>query len=94
MDSFSDSETYSGYTYWREEPATDLFEDEMCAQLEEMTQQQKIAKSNTKNKGQRGTIAIASTSDILPKTTPTATIMKPGNEKLLILAQATENTVK
>ena len=94
MDSFSDSETYSGYTYWHEEPATDLFEDEMCAQLEEMSRQQKAAKSNTKNKGRRGTIASASVSGVLPTTTSTTTTMKLGNEKLLTLAQATENTIK
>ncbi len=78
MDSFSASETYSVYTYWRDEIATDPFEDEMRTQLEEIAKRQKPTKSNTKTKG----------------TTPTTTVLKPGGEKLLTLAQATENTVK
>ncbi|CAF0887157.1 unnamed protein product [Rotaria sordida] len=91
MDSFSASETYSVYTYWREEPAMDPFEDEMRAQLEEIEKRQKPTKSNTKNKG---SAATTPTSGILPKTTPTTTIVKPAGEKLLTIAQATENTVK
>jgi hypothetical protein len=81
MDSFSASETYSVYTYWREEPGTDLFEDEMKAELEQIAKRQKATKSNTKTKGSTAT-------------TPTTTVLKPGGEKLITLAQATENTVK
>ncbi|CAF4825357.1 unnamed protein product [Rotaria sp. Silwood1] len=91
MDSFSASETYSVYTYWREEPTIDLFEDEMRIQLEEIEKRQKTTKSNMKNKG--STIKTP-TSGILPKTTPTTTIVKPTGDKLLTIAQATENTVK
>jgi len=94
MDSFSASETYSVYTYWREESATDSYEDEMRAQLEEIAKRQKAAKSNTKNKGTTGSAATTPTSGVLPKTTPTTTILKPGGDKLLTIAQATENTVK
>ncbi|CAF3063665.1 unnamed protein product, partial [Rotaria sp. Silwood2] len=81
MDSFSASETYSVYTYWREEPAMDPYEEEMRTQLEEIAKQQKPTKSNTKHKGSS-------------VTTPTTTIVKPAGEKLLTIAQATENTVK
>ncbi|CAF4478961.1 unnamed protein product, partial [Rotaria sp. Silwood2] len=91
MDSFSASETYSVYTYWREEPAIDLFEDEMRAELEEIAKRQKTTKINTKTKTPTVTTP---TSGILPKTTPTTTIVKSGGEKLLTIAQATENTVK
>ena len=85
MDSFSASETYSVYTYWREEAAVESFEDEMKAELEQIAKRQKATKSNTKTKG--STAAAAAT-------TPTTTVLKPGGEKLLTLAQATENTVK
>lgn len=78
MDSFSASETYSVYTYWRDEPTVNLFEEEMNAQVKEIAQRQKPTKSNAKTKG----------------TTPTTTVVKPGGEKLLTIAQATENTVK
>lgn len=84
MDSFSASETYSVYTYWREEPAMDPYEEEMRTQLKEIAEKQKTSKSNTKNKGTSGSTA----------TTPTTTITKPSGEKLLTIAQATENTVK
>jgi hypothetical protein len=96
MDSFSASETYSIYTYWREEPAVDSFEVEMRAQLEEIAQRQKTTKSNVKNKTTTtGSAATTPTvTGILPKTTPTTTVLKPGGDKLLTLAQATENTVK
>jgi len=97
MDSFSASETYSIYTYWREEPAVDSFEVEMRAQLEEIAQRQKATKSNVKNKTTTTTGSAATTptvTGILPKTTPTTTVLKPGGDKLLTLAQATENTVK
>jgi hypothetical protein len=56
--------------------------------LEEIARrQQKPAKANTKAKA-------TPTTPIIPKTTPTTTVTKPGGEKLLTLAQATENTVK
>ncbi len=96
MDSFSASETYSIYTYWREEPAVDSFEVEMRAQLEEIAKRQKTMKSNVKNKTTTTGSAAATptTTGILPKTTPTTTVLKSGGDKLLTLAQATENTVK
>jgi hypothetical protein len=81
MDSFSASESYSVYTYWREEPPSDSFEDEMRAELAEIARRQKATKANTKTKG--STV-----------TTPTTIVLKPGGEKLLTLAQATEKTVK
>ncbi len=90
MDSFSASETYSIYTYWRAEPATDSFEEEMRLQLEAIAQRQKPIKSNTKTKGSTTPISGAA----LPNTTPITTVVKPGGEKLLTLAPATENTVK
>lgn len=86
MDSFSASESYSSFTFWRHEPNPDSFEDEMRAHLEEMSKRQK-----SKGKGPVGTPA---TGGVLPKTTPTTTVIKPGGEKMLTLAQATENTVK
>jgi hypothetical protein len=85
MDSFAASESYSSFTFWRDEPSTDSFEDEMKAHLEEMSKRQK-----TKGKGSAST----PTAGGLPKTTPTTTVIKPGGEKVLTLAQATENTVK
>jgi len=84
MDSFSACESYSSFTFWRDEPIMDLLEDEMREQLKEMAKRQK-----TKGKG-----ATTPTTGALPKTTPTTTVIKPGGEKLLTLAQATENTVK
>lgn len=80
MDSFSASETYSVYTYWREESKSDLYEDEIRAELEEIIRRQKPTKSSAKTK--------AST-----VTTPTV-VTKPGGEKLLTIAQATENNTK
>jgi len=109
MDSFSASETYSVYTYWRDEPAVDSYEEEMRIQLEKIAQQQKAAKSNAKTKGSTtptssvppkttSTSSVppktTSTSSVPSKTTPTVAVTKPGGEKLLTLAQATENTVK
>jgi len=91
MDSFSASETYSGYTYWREEPAHDAFEDEMRADLEEIARRQKAMKSNSKTKGTPATTPVASAA---PKTTQTTTVVKSAGEPLLTIAQATENTVK
>jgi hypothetical protein len=84
MDSFSASESYSSFTFWREEPTVDSFEDEMREHLEEMARRQK-----TKGKG-----LPTPTTGVPPKTTPTTTVIKPGGEKLLTLAQATKNTVK
>lgn len=86
MDSFSASETYSSFTFWRDEPVTDPFEEEMRVHLEEITERQR-----PKPKG-KGTGSAAT--GALPKTTPTTTVIKPGGEKLLTIAQATENTVK
>jgi hypothetical protein len=91
MDSFSASESYSVYTYWREEPPSDSFEDEMRAELAEIARRQKATKANTKTKGSTVTTP---TTGVLPKTTPTTIVLKPGGEKLLTLAQATEKTVK
>jgi hypothetical protein len=81
MDSFSASESYSSFTFWRDEPAIASIEDEMREHLEEMSKRQK-----TKGKGPPTPTATASTK--------TTTVIKPGGEKLLTLAQATENTVK
>jgi hypothetical protein len=99
MDSFSASETYSVYTYWRDEPAVDSYEEEMRIQLEKIAQQQKAAKSSAKTKGSTTPTSsvppkTTSTSSVPPKTTPIVAVTKPGGEKLLTLAQATENTVK
>jgi hypothetical protein len=89
MDSFSASEAYSVYTYWRDERVISSFEDEMHAELEEIAKKQKTTKSNTKIKG-----PTTPTSSVAPKIIPTTTVVKPGGEKLLTIAQATENTVK
>jgi len=89
MDSFSASETYSVYTYWRDEPVINSFEEEMRAELEEIAKKQKATKSNTKTK-----VPTTPTSGVAPKPTPTTTVVKSGGEKLLTIAQATENTVK
>jgi hypothetical protein len=85
MDSFSASESYSSFTFWRQEPILDSFEDEMREHLQEMARRQK-----SKGKGP----AATPTTGAVSKTTPTTTVIKPGGEKLLTLAQATENTVK
>jgi hypothetical protein len=85
MDSFS---------AWREEPPHDLFEVEMLKELEEIAQRQKITKPKTKSKETSASAATTPTTVILPKTTPTTTVLKSDGEKLLTLAQATENTVK
>ena len=87
MDSFSASETYSSFTFWRDEPVTDPFEEEMRAHLEEIAE-----RTRPKPKGKSGGSTAAT--GALPKTTPTTTVIKPGGEKLLTIAQATENTVK
>lgn len=92
MDSFSASETYSVYTYWREEIATDAFEEEMKAELKEIEQRQKSKKVNTKAKGTPA--ATPTTAPVLPRTTPTTTVLGTNGEPLLTIAQATENTVK
>ena len=81
MDSFSASETYSSFTFWRNEPATDSFDEEMRQHLAEMNRPQK-SKGKVPKTG------------VLPKTTPVTTVIKPGGEKVLTIAQATENTVK
>ena len=84
MDSFSASETYSSFTFWREEPIMDSLEDEMRQHLEEMNKRQKT----------KGKNLPSPTTGALPNTTPTTTVIKPGGEKLLTIAQATKNTVK
>ena len=97
MDSFSASENYSFYTYWREEPVMDSVEDEMRKQLEEIAKRQKTSKAKGKPKRAAAVSSSAAstpTTGILPKTTPTTTIVKPSGEKILTIAQATENTVK
>jgi hypothetical protein len=121
MDSFSASETYSIYTYWRQEPLHDAFEDEMRAELEEIARRQQAAKSSGKTKGTsttpgktketattgktKETTTTGKTKETstttpsvppatLPRTTPITTVLKPGGEPLLNIAQATENTVK
>ena len=94
MDLFSASETYSVYTYWREEALIDPFEKEMQAELAEIAKRQKPAKSSAKSKATSTSATTTPTTGILPKTTPTTTVLKPGGDKLLTLAQATENTVK
>ena len=85
MDSFSASEAYSSFTFWREEPpSNEGLEDEMREHLEAMAKRQK-----SKGKG-----TTTPTSGQLPKTTPTTALTKSNGEKVLTLAQATENTVK
>ncbi|CAF1434877.1 unnamed protein product [Rotaria sordida] len=81
MDSFSASESYSSFTFWRKEPIIDSLENEMRQHVEEM-----LARQKSKGKG--------STSGSPPKTTPTTTLTKGAGEKVLTIAQATENTVK
>lgn len=81
MDSFSASESYSSFTFWRDEPVNDPFEEEMGAHLAEIAQRQK-----SKGKG--------ATTGAVSKTTPVTTVTKPGGEKMFTIAQATENTVK
>lgn len=78
MDSFSASETYSVYTYWREETKTDPYEDEMRAALEAITQKQK---SNSKKKSST------------PLTKPTVVTSDSG-DKLVTIAQMTDKNVK
>lgn len=84
MDSFAASESYSSFTFWRDEPVVSVFEEEMRAALEEMTPRPKS----------KGKSPVAAAAGALPKTTPTTTVTKAGGEKLLTIAQATENTVK
>ncbi|CAF4742707.1 unnamed protein product, partial [Rotaria sp. Silwood2] len=84
MDSFSASEAYSSFTFWREKPTIDSFEDEMRKHLQEMAARQK-----PKSKGSTTQITGSS-----PKATPTITLTKGAGEKVLTIAQVTENTVK
>lgn len=84
MDSFSASESYSSFTFWRQEPIVDSLEAEMAEIIKEMNKRQKT----------KGKTAGTPTSGVLPKTTPTTTVTKPGGEKLITIAQATENTMK
>ena len=83
MDSFSASEAYSSFTFWRpESTADDGLEAEMRQQLNEIASRQKP---------KRKVGATTPTTGALPKTT---TVTKRSGEKLLTLAQANENTVK
>ncbi|CAF3398659.1 unnamed protein product [Rotaria socialis] len=51
MDSFSGSESYSSFTYWREQPTMDTFEDEMRKNLEDIKVREKSkGKGSTKQK--------------------------------------------
>ena len=85
MDSFSASEAYSSFTFWRDEPPiSDGLEDEMRQHAEEATRRQKS----------KGKVATTPTSGQSPKPTPTTALTKSNGEKVLTLAQATENTVK
>lgn len=92
MDSFSASETYSMYTYWREDIAGDAFEEEMKAELQEIERRKKATKSSSKSKATPA--ATPTTAPVLPRTTPTTTVLGTSGEPLLTIAQATENTVK
>lgn len=92
MDSFSASETYSIYTYWREEITGDAFEEEMKAELEEIERRKKVIKSNAKGKATPA--ATPTTGPALPRTTPTTTILGTNGEPMLTIAQSTENTAK
>ena len=86
MDSFSASESYSSFTFWRQEPVIDdCLENEMRKNLDEMARKQK-------SKGKRP--VTPTTTGTISKTTPTTTVTKPGGDKLLTIAQANENTVK
>ncbi|CAF3717267.1 unnamed protein product [Rotaria socialis] len=91
MDSFSASETYSGYTYWHSGPSIDLFKDEMCTDLQEIAKKQKAAKSNSKNKGSTATTPTSST---IQKTAPTATTVKSNGNKSLAAVQSIDYSVK
>lgn len=85
MDSFSSSEAYSSFTFWREEPPiSDGLEDEMRQHVEDAARRQKS----------KGKAATTPTSGQPPKPTPTTALTKSNGEKVLTLAQATENTVK
>ncbi|CAF3544133.1 unnamed protein product [Rotaria sp. Silwood1] len=84
MDAFSASEEYSSFTFWRNQPTIDSLEDEMRQHVDEIQIRQK-----TKGKGS-STIQMSSS----PKATPTTTLTKGAGEKVLTIAQATENTVK
>lgn len=80
MDSFSASESYSSFTFWREPVKNDAFQDEMLAALEEINARQKL-------KGKGSSAQLASTS---PKVTTVAKVA----DKSLTIAQANEHTVK
>ncbi|CAF0879456.1 unnamed protein product [Adineta ricciae] len=94
MDSFHASENYSDYTYWHKEPAVESFEDQMRADLEEISKRQKPNKSNAKNKTTTTSAASTPTTTSPSKATPTTTVLKPSGDKLLTIAQVTENNVK
>jgi len=83
MDSFSASETYSVYTYWREETKTDAYEDEMRAALDEISSKQKQKQKSTKTKTSSTT-----------KTTKPTVVTKTDDDKLITIAQVTDKNVK
>lgn len=86
MNSFSANENFSSFNFWREETqASDSLEDEMRAHL---------AEASTRQKSKSGKGSLTSNSNVIPKTTPTTTVVKDNGEKLLTIAQATDNTVK
>jgi len=46
LDTFSASESYSTFTYWRNNPATNTFDDEMQAQINEINEREKQSKTS------------------------------------------------
>ncbi|CAF1343812.1 unnamed protein product [Rotaria sordida] len=78
MDSFSASEPYSSFTFWRKQLIIDSLEDEMREHLEEILIRQK-------SKGKGSTTQISS----LPKATPTTTLTKRADEKVIVEGETT-----
>jgi hypothetical protein len=100
MDSFSASETYSVYTYWREEPMIHSYEEEIREELEKIAKRQKSNKVNVKQKAISSTSTVTTPTTVQqPKTlptptivsTPTATTMKSSGDKLLTIATVPDN---
>lgn len=90
MDSFSASETYSVYTYWREETKADAYEDEMRAALEEISTKQKQKQKSTKTNSKTKTSSTTTTTT----TTKPTIVTKTDDDKLLTIAQVTDKNVK
>ncbi|CAF1460721.1 unnamed protein product, partial [Rotaria sordida] len=78
MDSFSASEPYSSFTFWRKQLIIDSLEDEMREHLEEILIRQK-------SKGKGSTTQISS----LPKATPTTTLTKGADKKVIVEGETT-----